>query len=211
MNKKIITIIAGIVIVTLIVLGAIILTPKINESTPISQGEYPVLVSVLPKNAQINISGLDIKMANNQVNYLDEGQYTASVTADNFQPEEISFTVKKDLRPKVITALSAIGDAEMNYKERDLLELERKSGAASKEYTDLYEKKYPVKKLLPFIDPYYRIGYSSTDGTDFFITVHTESPRYRERALQKIISMGINPSQYKIVFRDYNFPLQEAL
>ncbi len=190
---------------------AVIIFALDRAQVPIQQpGQHPVVVSVLPKYAQIKISGSEDYLVNNQVNYLDEGEYTVSITADNFAPEEMSFTVKQDLRPKVITALSAIGDAEITYSEEDMLELERASGAASQEYTEIYERKYPAKKLLPYRDPYYRIGYSSTDGTDFYITVHTESPRYRELALQKIISMGISPTKYKIVFRDYEFPLQEA-
>lgn len=209
MDKRIILAIGIGIVITAV--GVIIFVLARKEVPIQKPGQHPVIVSVLPKNAKIKISGSESYLINNQINYLDSGEYTVNITADNYSPEEISIKVKKDLRPKVITALPAIGDAELNYNERDILKQEQISGAASREYTDLYEKKYPAKKLLPHTDPYFRIGYSSTDGTDFFVTVHTESPRYREMALRKIISMGINPTQYKIVFRDYEFPIQEAL
>ena len=208
LKKYIITgAVALVVIIIIATLSAAIKTANTPVQLP---GQHPVVVSVLPKSADITISGSDTKLTNGHINYLEPGEYTVKVEAKDHASEEVSFTVKEGLRPKVITALPVVGDGQAGYTDRDLLEIERASGQASREYADLYEKKYPAKKMLPYKDPYYQIGYSSTDGVDFFITVHTESPRYREQALKKILSMGISPSRYKIVFKDYEFPLQEA-
>ena len=68
----------------------------------------------------------------------------------------------------------------------------------------------PAITKLPCTDPYFNIGYISKDGSDFTITVRTESPRYRENAIKKLISLGIDPSRYKITFINYQSPLKEA-
>lgn len=184
-------------------------TIKTEESR---RGKYEVPVDVVPKNADISIEGMG-KVERGFV-YLTEGTYKIHFSKDGYENEVKEVVVKKDLYPRAYSVLKPISEEaknEYNASLNDRLAIEGRASEQSRSFTETYENKYPAAKLLPYKDPYYQIGYLSTDGTDFYITVYTESPRYRHSALKKIRSLGIDPTNYKIVFMDYKSPLKEAL
>lgn len=172
-------------------------------------GEQPVVVQVLPKGATITASNGKV-LRNGYTNYLPSGQYSVTVSHPDYITQQIKITVKQGLWAKVITPLKPAKPNMKAFSDADLGVLERASVRASAEYSNNFREKNPAITKLPFTDPYFKIGYISKDGSDFIITVRTESPRYRENAIKKLISLGIDPSRYKITFINYQSPLKEA-
>lgn len=69
------------------------------------------------------------------------------------------------------------------------------------------ESNFPIVKYLPYKDPYYLIGYRSTNSKDLRLVIYTSSPRYRYAALQQLAVLGYNQTDYDIEFVDYTNPL----
>lgn len=176
------------------------------------QGKVPVEVATFPHTATISVEGIgDI---NRGTHYLLPGSYKYTVSADGYKPVSDTLTVT-DRNPSNIYRVlvkDQVGKKTFTREETvQIQEIEGKSGEASRQFTENFENNYPIVKLLPIKDPYYSIGYlSNGKGGDFYLTVYTESPRYRSNALKRIQGLGINIYDYKIVFQDYKNPLTEA-
>lgn len=176
------------------------------------EGKVAVSISTVPKNATIEIDSIG-KVSSESTVYLDQGKYKAVVSKEGYESRTETIDVRQDLYPAVYVQLNPESSAAKNEREKDkelMLELQKKQGLKSAQFTETFEKKYPIVKSLPIKDPYYRIGYLSDDGTNMYITVYTESPRYRYNAVKRIESLGYRVSDYKIKFIDYESPLKEA-
>ncbi len=196
-----------IITITALLLFVLLIVVFAGKNTDNAQKTAPVYVEVLPKNADIYLG--DLKLPNSQIHQVPEGTYKVRISSEGYVTHEEEMLVKDGLHPKLTIALKDKISGKVDFPINDLYKLEQVSGRASKEYSDAYEKKYPAKKKLPYKENFYQIGYLSTDGTDFYITVYTHSPRMREAAVEKIESLGINISEYKIKFMDYKMPLEE--
>lgn len=176
------------------------------------EGKIPVNISTVPKNATIEIDSVGKVSSDNTV-YLKQGKYKAVISKEGYESRSETIDVKSDLYPAVYVQLNPQTNDAKNEREKDkglMLELQKKQGLKSAQFTETFEKKYPIVKALPIRDPYYRIGYLSDDGTNMYITVYTESPRYRYNAIKRIESLGYSISDYKIKFIDYESPLKEV-
>ncbi|MBI3889023.1 hypothetical protein HY312_00385, partial [Candidatus Saccharibacteria bacterium] len=75
---------------------------------------------------------------------------------------------------------------------------------------EYFRTNHPITNVLPYTDPYYKIGYKSTDNSSIIVTITTPSPRYRYIAIQKFRELGFNPTDYRIEFNDFKSPLGSA-
>ncbi|MBH1980029.1 PEGA domain-containing protein [Candidatus Saccharibacteria bacterium] len=176
------------------------------------QGKVPVEIATFPHNAKISVEGAgDLARG---VHYLPPGNYKYQVSADGYKSVEDTLTVTDKNPSNIYRVLvkDQVGKKTFTREETvQIQEIEGKSGEASREFTENFENNYPIVKLLPIKDPYYSIGYlSDGKGGGFYLTVYTESPRYRSNALKRIQGLGVNLYDYKIVFQDYKNPLTEA-
>jgi hypothetical protein len=172
-------------------------------------GKIAVEVDVFPDTAKVQVDG--VGDLNRGTHYLNPGKYHTTVSGEGYKTIEMTVEVTNEnpsniysVLPKDVVEIPTYTTEEKQKMQR----VEGKSGAASLEFTQNFEQKYPIVKLLPIKDAYYQIGYlSDGKGGNFYLTVYTESPRYRSNALKRIDSLGVDLSDYKVVFQDFTNPL----
>ena len=203
-NKKLLQLI-GVGLFILIVAWA--LATYITRS-----GKVAVVVRVVPSSATISVNNTNI---GNGTHYLKPGQYTFTATKDGFEQQKITTTITSDKDQNVV-ALSLVPKSDEAQKWADSHQDEYKKNETygaiqasndGKYFTD----KNPITTKLPFTDPYFTIGYTPNPDNTITLTVSTPSPRYRFYAVEQIRKMGYDPTDFKIVFKDFNNPLGETI
>jgi hypothetical protein len=170
------------------------------------RGKVGVDVDVFPSNARVEIKNHG--SVGRGVTYLAPGTYEYTISSDGYQLRSGTVYVGGKTPTHIYASLI---DEDGDYTEgeqRRIRQIEAKGGKASYQYTQNFRERYPIINYLPVKDAYYQIGYLVNDkGEDFHLTVYTESPLYRNLAIKRIRSLGENPSNYKIVFKDYKNPI----
>ena len=170
------------------------------------RGKTGVDVDVFPSNAKVDIKNHGV--VGRGTTYLKPGTYQYTISSEGYEPRDGTLFVGTAAPANIYGSLI---DKDGNYTEaeqRQIRKIEGKGGDASRRYTDTFRERYPITDYLPIKDAYYQIGYLVNEkGEDFHLTVYTESPLYRNLALKRIRSIGENPSNYKIVFKDYKNPI----
>ena len=72
---------------------------------------------------------------------------------------------------------------------------------------DYFTERNPITTKLPYVDPYFTLGYISHDNQTISLTIETPSPRYRYFAIEKLRQMGYDPTDFDIIFKDFKNPL----
>ncbi len=171
-------------------------------------GKLPLVVSTVPSNASVSIGGQNY---GNGTQWLLPGSYAVKVEKDGFSPrqETIIVSVKKDqnvlavsLDPQSNTAKQWVSEHQSDYMNNEQYG-SIQANTDGKYFTDLN----PITTKLPYTDPYFTIGYSANNDQTVTLNVTTPSPRYRFYAVEKIRSLGYDPTNFKIEFKDFHSPL----
>lgn len=173
-------------------------------------GKIPVVISVVPNDATISLNNQRVGTG---TQWVVAGTYKVSVVKDGFQPlsETAIISDKKQqnviaasLIPESKEAKSWATEHENDYKRNEQYgAIQAASNGAY--FTDLN----PITKQLPFTDPYFKIGYVRNKDQTISLTISTPSPRYRFYAIEKIRQMGYDPTDFIVVFKDFNNPLED--
>ncbi|HVQ45004.1 MAG TPA: hypothetical protein VMT30_08690 [Candidatus Saccharimonadia bacterium] len=192
--------------VILILVGAYLsLTPGATQS-----GKVAVKVYLVPTDAALKIDG---KAAKAGTAYLDPGKHTVTAARDGFASASTGYdftagqtdaAIDIALIPQTNAARVYAHDHANLYQER-----EGREAARDATFGKNFAGKNPIVKQLPYKNFLYTIGYrlDPTDPTGNSIVIEIDSPTgYRNGAVEKIRSFGFDPTDFKIIFRDYQDP-----
>lgn len=199
-NKKRIFQIGAILFAILVLWSLITLVTRI--------GKTPLTIAAIPSDAKIILNG---KQLGNGTHWLDNGTYNISAEKEGFEKVEKSVIVTPDKKNNVVAvSLAPKSDEAKKWADehaRDYQNNEQYGAIAAREDGQYFTDRNPITKELPFKDPYFTIGYIANDDQSISLPVVTPSPRYRFYAIEKIREWGYDPTDFRIVFKDFKNPL----
>ena len=173
-------------------------------------GKLPVVVAVVPSNATITI---DNQHYGNGTQWLKPGTYKVTVSKDGFTSSNES-TVVTDKKSQNVIAVSLKAESDEAKKwaaehQKEYSSNEQYGAIEASADGKYFADTHPITTKLPFNDPYFTIGYTVDKDDSVTLTVATPSPRYRFYAVEKIRQLGFDPTDFKIVFKDFHNPLEQ--
>ena len=167
------------------------------------QGKIAITVTAVPGDTKITLNGSQ-KIGTGVV-YLTPGTYSVLGQKDGFEDfkEDIKFD---DTRARLVVTLIPSSDEAKKWakdNQSQYLELEKKGGAIAAKNGEEFKKANPIVNNLPYENPYYTIGYQSSDNKTITVIITAPSARYRYSALQQIRSWGYDPTDFKILYTNY--------
>jgi len=172
--------------------------------------KIPVVVSVVPSDSKVMF---DDKAEGNGTHYMPAGTYKVTTSKDGFdtQTETVVVTNKKEQNVVAVSLTAKSGDAKKWAKEHEADYAKNQTyGAIEAESNGKYfASKNPITTKLPYNDPYFTIGYTTNNDQSITLTIVTPSPRYRFYAVQKIRDLGYDPTNFKVIFKDFHNPLEQ--
>lgn len=201
-NKKTIVLYTGTFVVFLIIFS---LWTFIDRA-----GKTPLVISVVPRDAHVIVA--DQKKGHG-THYLRDGQYEIEVKKEGFETQKRTITITNAKDQNVVAvSLGPVSDSAKDWasKNEDLYKQNEEFGAIEAASNGaFFAKTNPITKQLPFIDPYFTITYVSSSDNSITLSIETPSPRYRYYAIAKLRTLGYDPTDYKIVFKDFRNPLEQ--
>lgn len=200
-HKRTITKATGILLAIIFAWTALILITRI--------GKLPVTMAVVPSDASVTIDG---QALGSGTQWLKPGTYTATMKKDGFEAqkrlavvsdEKSQNVIAASLVPKSDEAKRWASEHDKQYKDN-----EKYGALQAKAENEYFVSQNPIVKKLPYVDPYYTIGYVTGSNDSLTITIQSSSPRYRFYAVEKIRDMGYDPTDFVIQFKDFKNPLE---
>lgn len=173
-------------------------------------GKTPLTISVVPSDAKVLIDNTSL---GNGTHWLYDNTYKITVKKDGFATQQTTVTVtsKKSqnvlafsLDPQSAEAKKWANDHQNEYKKNESF-----GALAAQSSGQYFTDQNPITKSLPFVDPYFTIGYRAVGDNKITLTISTPSPRYRFYAVEKIRDLGYEPTDFTIQFTDFKNPLDE--
>lgn len=201
-NIKFILAIAGILAIGLIAYG-------IYQKVVIA-GNVAVTINLVPSDATLTVNGKSVSTSGTI--YLAPNQtYTIQASKDGFATFNDSKYIDAS-NNSINIALTAVSDAAKQWVQnnQDLYQNnEGQAGAAATSTGEAFAARNPITQYLPLDNLVYSIGYrndpSDPSGNSIIITI--DAPEgYRNSAIEKIRSLGYDPTQFKIEFNNYQNP-----
>lgn len=172
-------------------------------------GKIPVVVSVVPSNASVTFSG---KGSGNGTHYMPAGTYDVSVSKDGFKTQTQKVIITEGKEQNIVAiSLIAESDEAKNWADNHQDDYQKNEIYGSLQANSdgkYFTNKNPITTKLPFNDPYFTIGYIANTDQSITLTVITPSPRYRFYAIEQIRKLGYDPTDFRIVFKDFHNPLE---
>lgn len=174
------------------------------------QGKLGVTVSIVPSSAQLTINN---QPSGKGTLWLAPGVYEFTATLSGFEQRTKTVTVTDKKEQNVVAmSLAPTSDEAKDWAQKhaaDYSRNEQYGGIEAREQGAYLRQTYPIITKLPYVDPYYKIAYT-TDDRKLTLTIDTPSPRYRYFAVQKIRELGYNPTDYIIEFKQFQNPLAKT-
>lgn len=196
-------ILVGVALIVIIVAGYL---AYLNYSR---LGKIAVSVYAVPTDMRIEIA--EGQVIEPGTTYLEPGAYRVKATREGFESYQGNLIVAEDNNPTLDLALLPESEEAKRFVQENqqlYLENEARGGELARQQGQVFEERNPITKLLPFHDPYYSIGYLSSDNTTIKITISTPSPLYRYYATEKIRELGYDPTDFEIIYKDFKNPLE---
>lgn len=172
------------------------------------QGKIAITVTAVPSDTKITLNGS--QTISTGTVYLAPGTYSITGHKDGFKDfqEDVTFD---DTRARLVIALLPLSDEAKKWaqdNESKYAELGKAGSEAAAKNGARFRESNPIVNNLPYENPYYSIGYQSSDNKTISLTITAPSARYRYSALQQIRSWGYDPTDFKILYTNYVSPLQ---
>lgn len=166
-----------------------------------------VELNLLPSDAKVIINNKRVR-GNDQ--YLKSGHYTISAERKGFSNTTKEIDVDTSTKKQILfISLTPETDEGLDWIEKHKTETEKFEENAQLNYSKQNDKiieKYPLLEVLPFRESsLYSIEYKYLNN-DVVIEIHANSALARQVAIEKITSLGYEPSNYNIVFSDFINP-----
>lgn len=177
-NKRIIII--GAVILALLIVASFFVTTYV-----IKKDNLQILVS--PRDAKVTLNGKEYPA--NKPFYITPGDYTLSLSAENFTPtsEKITVTDTYAGLSYCLTPTNMESDEYLSEHPDDRFICEGAAGQAYNKEVSTAIKEYPVIGQLPYEDGTFSVGQGLVEGTgELALYVHYSSQKSKEEALEWI-------------------------
>lgn len=202
-HKKLLVLSIAILFIVLIVWGVVTYVSRL--------GKVSVTIATVPRDAQVTINGRD---ASSGTHWHIPGTYKITATKDGFVSRTKTVIVSRDKQQNAV-ALSLTPESDAAKKWAEINVSAYKSNEAygaieARANGEYLKKKHPITNVLPYTDPYYEISYEITPESALTVTIATPSPRYRYLAIEKLRGLGYNPTEFRVVFKDFKNPLGDA-
>ncbi len=207
-NRRLI-IIAAILLLSAIIISIIVGLTQYAER----QGKAAITFHIMPDDADLVINNKKVKSGS--TTYLDEGDYTYTVSRSGFEQQQ------RDLKVDSTTELSQFvmlvpnseeGTKWLNDNQRKTTQFENLAGQAAVDRGVAVSKKNPIVDDLPLRNLLFVIGYkndsSDPSGNSIIVTIRAPE-QYRQDAISRIAKLGHRISDYKYEFYDMEDPFDE--
>lgn len=167
-------------------------------ATKISQiGKIATTIQYAPYTASVMLDDKPLK--NNSTNYIAPGEYTITVSLDNFNTLNTTVTIDENttILYGMLTPNNERGEQIVKERQQDFLEVQSLYGAAAVEEGNKERESWPLLAYLPVNTILYSIGYI-LNNDQLIITVNTTTP-YLDATLQKL----------KLIAKQAESPLEE--
>lgn len=196
-----------IIVGTLIIVGALLLWSAAIVVDRI--GKVATTIAVVPSDATVTIDGNKIGSGNK---WMPAGKYEVVVQKEGFETKKKTVNIT-DAKEKNIIAVSLTPQSDeakewAEKHQKDYSNNERFGAIEASNEGKYFSETNPITTKLPYTDPYYTISYTPNADNSVDITIATESPRYRFYAIEKIRELGYDPTDFKIIFKDFKNPLE---
>jgi hypothetical protein len=195
-------IISTTVVLLLIILGtALFITLDRMNKTAVS-------LNIFPNDAHMTINDQSVKSG---TVYLKPGTYTIKASRGGFEDESKTITVEKSEQTVAMIMIPA-SEAAKQWVQDHQVEYNQIQGLGEKvahEKGKEFNNRNPIAKDLPYRTFIYTIGYQAdpTDPSGNSIILTIDAPEgYRQAALYRIRQLGYDPTDFNIIFRDYENP-----
>lgn len=198
-KRRIITIVA----VVFVAIVAIFTVTSIEH-----MGKVPVYVSTVPNDATVRF---DNNSVGNGTQWMPAGTYTVTVQKEGFETVKRTVIVDDKKSQNVIAAsLIAVSSDAKKWADDHATDYRKNEAYGAIEASvngDYFTQRNPITTKLPYVDPYFTLGYVSHDNQTISLTIETPSPRYRYFAIEKLRQLGYDPTDFDIIFKDFHNPL----
>lgn len=172
-------------------------------------GKVETTFAIVPSDATVTINGNKVGSGNQ---WIPAGKYELIVQKDGFATGKKSINIT-DAKEQNVAAISLRPESDKAKEwakehEEDYSNNERYGALEASSEGKYFSETNPITTKLPFTDPYYTIGYTPNTDNTVDLTIATESPRYRFYAIEKIRELGYDPTDFKIIFKDFKNPLE---
>lgn len=172
-------------------------------------GKSPVYVSTVPSDATVKFNSTN---RGNGTQWMPAGTYTVTVQKDGFETVKRTVIVDdKKSQNVVAVSLIAVSSEAKKWADDHATDYRKNEAYGAIEASvngDYFTQRNPITTKLPYVDPYFTLGYVSHDNQTISLTIETPSPRYRYFAIEKLRQMGYDPTDFDIVFKDFKNPLE---
>ena len=200
-----------IVIVVIIALAILGLTVGLQALQ--KRGKFAVEIYKVPNNTKITIDGSVIR--DNTV-YLNPGKHTVKGDSKGFQSRTIEIDVVSGVKEPTKALVSLLPESQeaiqwAKKNEKRYQELEGIAGDLTEKDSAKSIERHPIIKELPFRSDMYDIEYYSADNNFRVQIISRTGAMGRQVAIERIRSMGYNPSDYEIEFVNLYNPFSQKM
>lgn len=168
-------------------------------------GSTSVTITVVGNNPTLTVNGK--KMSPGKM-YLKQGDYDVVADASGFQSARKTITVGKEsvTAAFLLTPVTEAAKTWAAQHNREYLEAEKAAGAQTQKEGEAFTDANPITRYLPQKTSYYSLNYRVDDKQQVIIQVGATTPLGRQVAIEKIRSIGFDPTDFKVEFTDVQNP-----
>lgn len=198
-------IVLGVFVLVLLLIGFTVLNSSKHKGTT------KIDIHVIPEDSQIKVDGV----VSDKVTYLNAGNHKFEAHKEGWADAIQTIEIKAEEKQRNVYLVPAPNSKEVSdwLNKNPKVQQQRETfGSINFEVNGTQvSKKYPLVVKLPYIDRYFRIDYgvgvkSKDQATSTAIYIRASSAENRQMALNWIRQQGFDPTDYEIVFKNFNNP-----
>ncbi len=165
-------------------------------------GKIGTTTKCAPYSASVYID--DVKVANNAVNFIKEGEHTVTCFLEGFSIETEQINIDENNQDVLIALLPITSEGQKVYEKtlNDYDDVEKYSGKAFFNDAKLSEDEKKLYTFLPYNTDSFGLGtFKENDGT-ITITMTLWKSRYTQMAINKLIDLA---KEAKVSIAEYDF------
>lgn len=168
-------------------------------------GKTKVTITVVADKPRLIINGKQSKPGEI---YLRPGGYSITAEASGFQSAQKNIVVGKE--PLAANFLLTPKDQHAQQwsiqHNKEYLEAEKSAGSQTQAEGEAFIATNPIVRYLPLKTSYYAINYRMSDKGQAILQISAATPLGRQVAIEKIHTIGFDPTDYQVEFTDVKNP-----